>query len=285
MLKRILVALDRDSDSKVATRYAQEIGERFGAEVQGLAVVNSQAVNAEIGPGGAVGAMHYAEQIRAKRLKEERSLAHALVDAFDEALDETTIKHVEHVSDGVPYKRIGEEMKYNDLLVIGREPHFFFSRPAKKTNTLARIVKHGISPSLVVPKVYRAVQRVLVAYDASDAAARTMQKFAQLQPFGTELRVEIVHVRGWVGDEFTKRSELNLSKAAEYFGAHDFKTVRTTSLELADPQARVLEYAKECEADLIVAGAHSVSAMKRIAFGSTTHALIEGCPIPFFLFH
>lgn len=285
MLKRILVALDRDYDSEIATRYAQDIGERFRAEVTGLAVVNTQAVTTEIGPGGAVGGMHYAEQIRARRMKEERGLAYALVDAFDEALEETNIKHVEHVSDGVPYKKIGEEMKYHDLLVIGREPHFFYSKPAKKTNTLARIVKHGISPSFVVPKEYRTVERVLVAYDASDASARTMQKFAQLHPFGTDLRIEIVHVRGWVGDEFTKRSELNLSMAAEYFTAHGFKTVRTTSLELAEPQVRIMEYANECEADLIVAGAHSVSAMKRIAFGSTTHALIAGCPIPFFLFH
>lgn len=285
MLKRILVALDRDRDSEVATRYAQEIGERFGAEITGLAVVNRQAVNAEIGPGGAVGATHYAEQIRARRVQEERGLAYALVDAFDETLEKTSIKHVEHVSDGVPYKKIGDEMKYNDLLVIGREPHFFFSRPAKKTNTLARIVKHGISPSLVVPPEFRSVERVLVAYDASDPAARTVQRFAQLHPFGTAVRVAIVHVRGWVGDNFTKRSELQLSMAAEYLDAHGFKTVRTTSLELAEPQVRIMEYARECEADLIVAGAHSVSAMQRLAFGSTTHALLEGCPIPFFLFH
>lgn len=285
MLKRILVALDVDDDSAIATRYAKAIGERFRSDVTGLAVINTQAVNAEIGPGGAVGSGYYAEKIRARRLKEERALAYQLVDAFDEEMDTTTIHHVEHVSDGVPYKRIAEEMKYTDLLVIGREPHFFFTRPNRKTNTLARIVKHGVSPTLVVPEEYREVHRVLVAYDASDPAARTMQKFAQLRPFGTDLHIEIVHVRSWVGDHFTMRSDQMLSQAAEYFGSHGFEQVRTTSLELAEPQARIMEYARDFEADLIVAGAHSVSAVKRAAFGSTTHTLLKGCPIPFFLFH
>lgn len=285
MLKRLLLALDIDDDSPIATQYAKAISERFQANVTGLAVINTHAVNAEIGPGGSVGGAYYAEKIRARRMREERALAFELADTFEEEMETSALHHVEHVSDGVPYKRIAEEMKYADLLVIGREPHFFNSRPDRKTNTLARIVKHGVSPSLVVPDAYREVRRVLVAYDASDPAARTMQKFAQLRPFGTDLRIEIVHVRSWVGDHFTKRSEQLLSLAAEYLGAHGFETVRTMSLDLADPQARIMEYAREFEADLIVAGAHSMSAVKRVAFGSTTHTLLQGCPIPFFLFH
>ena len=39
MLKRILVALDPDQDTPVATRYARELALRHGAHVSGLAVL------------------------------------------------------------------------------------------------------------------------------------------------------------------------------------------------------------------------------------------------------
>ena len=40
MIKKILVALDADSDTPVATRYAADIARRYAAEVTGLAVVD-----------------------------------------------------------------------------------------------------------------------------------------------------------------------------------------------------------------------------------------------------
>ena len=41
MIKKILVALDLDTDTPVATRYALDIAERYGASLTGLAVVDT----------------------------------------------------------------------------------------------------------------------------------------------------------------------------------------------------------------------------------------------------
>lgn len=285
MIKRILVALDTEQDTRVATRYAKEMAVREDAQVSGLAVVDTKQIAKDLGPGGAIGGLYYAEKLREQVTSESRETAAKLVDAFESDLDARQIVHSEHVRDGVPATRIVEDMKYHDLLVIGRSPHFHYSKPAKETDTLSQIVKNGVAPTLVVPNVYRSVERVLIAYDGSTPAARTMQLFAQLQPFGVDLELELVHVRGWVDESSQRESELLLGLAAGFLRAHGFEQIIETSLEMDQPDRRLLKHAETSSADLVVAGAHSVSAVTRLAFGSTTHSLLKECDIPFFLYH
>lgn len=285
MIKRILVALDPDQDTPVATRYAAEVARRYDAEVSGLAVVDTGHIAREVGPGGAIGATYYMEQSRQRKVDEAREAGQTLVADFDKAIEEAGVRHGERVEEGVPAERVIEDMKYCDLLVIGRTPHFFYDQPKRETHTLAKIVKRGVSPVLVAGDQYRAVERVLVAYDGSDPAARTLQRFAQLQPFGRELSVELVNVHGGDTKGASRRSELLLRLGCQFLTAHGFERVTETSMADGAPAERLLEQADRVGADLIVAGAHSVSAVRRMTFGSTTHTLLKTCTIPLFLFH
>lgn len=285
MIKRILVALDADPDTLVATAYAAEIAQDFDAEVSGLAVVDTKHIATEVGGGGAIGGMYYADQIRKSLSDKSRAAARDLLATFEKNLDKQGVRHGERVEEGVPFRRIVEDMKYHDLLVIGRDPHFFFVRPEKRTGTLDEVVKQGVAPALVVGDGYRAIRRVLITYDGSDASARTMQRFVQLQPFGRKLAIELLHVRSGDAESVRNESELLLHLADGFVRAHGFEQVRETSLATGAPGAVIPAYAQETGADLIVAGAHSVSAMRRLAFGSTTHALLRDGDLPLFLFH
>lgn len=285
MVKRILVALDPDQDTPVATRYAIELAARFGAEVSGLAVVDTGQIARETGPGGAIGATYYAEQSRKRKIDEARETGQELVAAFGAALEKAGVRHGKRVEQGVPSQRVIEDMKYYDLLVIGRTPHFFYHQPDRETHTLAEIVKRGIAPTLVVGEEYRPIERVLMAYDGSDPAARTLQRFAQLQPFGRDLSVDLVNVYAGDTKGAEQHSELLLRLASPFLQAHGFERVTETSMAGGAPAERLLEQAERVGADLIVAGAHSVSAVRRMAFGSTTHTLLKTCTLPLFLFH
>lgn len=285
MIKRILVALDPDQDTPVATRYAAQIAGRSDAQVHGLAIIDTARIAAEIGPGGAVGTLHYIEDSRRRMVDEAREVARTLVNSFDAALDDARVAHEEHVKEGSPVEEVLGELRYSDLLVLGRTPHFFYNRPERKTNTLARIVKKSVAPSLIVCETFQPVEHVLVAYDGSDASARTMQRFAQLKPFGTDLIVEVLHVR--TGDAIRKPgiSDALLEGASRYLGAHGFDRIRTSGVKGEKPAPILMDYAASMNADLIIAGAHSVSAVRRAAFGSTTHELLSTCSVPMFVFH
>ena len=285
MIKRILVALDPDEDTQVATQYAAGLARRFGGTVSGLAVIDTKRIAHEVGPGGAIGAAYYAGLSRQRLTEDARLTAQRLIVDFERVLNEAHVPHGERVEEGVPMERVIDEMKVHDLLVIGSASHFFYSRPARETNTLPRIVKNGITPTLVVADAHRPVERVLVAYDASDPSARTLQRFAQLRPFGTDLAIELVHVRASDRTRDRTASDLLLRRAGTYLRDHGFAQVTETSRDGGAASDQLLEHIRLSRADLVVAGAHSVSAVRRIAFGSTMHTLLHEIPVPFFVYH
>lgn len=279
MIKRILVALDPDSDTPTATRYASKIASRYDAQLTGLAVVDTGNIDAGV-RGGGVGSMYYAEKLRENLTEETRAKARELIHQFETAVSDTGVDYQVAVKEGVPFRRIVEDMKYHDLLVVGREPHFFYGHPEQKTRTLGRVVKETIAPTLVVGEIAGEIERVMIAYDGSNAAARTTQFFAHLLPFGTDVRVELVHVH----DGGDSESELMLDLVASYLEKHGLR-VRKTSMRGDDPAETITDYAADSHVDVVVAGAHSVSKIKEWAFGSTTAALLEKCPRPMFLHH
>lgn len=280
MIKKILVALDPDTDTPAATRYAADIAGRYDAEVTGLAVVDMGSIEAG-SRGGGIGSMYLMEKIQANLTSEARSVARMLTDAFQQAMADTGVRFKVQVSEGAPFERIVEDMKYNDLLVVGQEPHFFYSHPEQKTETLQRVVRETVAPTLVVPKAHRSVRRVVITYDTSNPSARAFRRFIHLKPFGTDLTLEILNVHG-KGD--AEGSELALHMARAYADAHGFDA-HTSSVTGHDPAEEIVAYVQEFEADLVVAGAHSVSKLAQLAFGSTTASLLEQCPVPLFLDH
>lgn len=279
MIKRILVALDTNTDVSVTTGYAADIARRYGAEIVGLAVVDKGQIDAA-SRGGAVGSMYYAEKLRENLTEETRARAGELIKEFHASLANSGVEHLDAVEEGVPFRRIVEDMKYHDLLVVGRNPHFFYGHPEEKSRPLARVVKETSAPSVVVGNEHRSVQRVLLAYDASTASARTMQFFAHLKPFGSDLEVEALHVHD--GDETESRLILRL--LASYMEKHGFR-MRETSMRGSGAADQISDYATETNADIVVAGAHSVSMLRKLAFGSTTEKLLTECPTPLFLHH
>lgn len=284
MIKKILVALDPDQDTSVATRYAIEFASKDHIRLTGLAVVDTHQITAEVGAGG-LGTIYYQDSLRQHLSSEARKTAKNLVLSFVEAVERANLYHSEQVEEGVPFERIIEDMKYHDLLIIGKSPHFFYSKPERKDKTLARVVKRGVAPVLIVSTEYTQVNRILLAYDGSDASARTMQRFAQLQPFGNEVEIDIIHVRAGETGEQVDESELLVGLAADFMEAHGFRKIKKLSLPEGPVDERLLDYIRHGAIDLVVAGAHSVSAMRRITFGSTTHAFLDDGNTALFLFH
>lgn len=285
MIKRILVALDPDPDSQNATRYAAELARYFDASVNGLAIVDTHHIAMDVGPGGAVGGLYYAEQVRKTLSTESRHAALQLIQTFGDQLTQQQVRHETHVEEGSATARIVEAARYHDLLVIGQASHFYYARPEKETNTLARIVKSTITPTLIVQEHFQPTRRVVVAYDGSPASARTLQRFVQFAPFGHDVVVDIVHVQSLEDRRHVQEAKLLVKMAAEYVRAHPFTRVEETCRAASAPAPLLLEHARETGATLIVAGAHAVSAARRVAFGSTTHALLAGANVSLFVYH
>ena len=279
MIRRILVALDLDSDTTVATRYALEIARRFGARVTGVAVVDMGSIEASV-KGGGIGSMYYAEKLRENLTTEAREKALLLTESFRKMVEATDIKHTEVVEEGVPFQRIVEDMKYNDLLVVGNDPHFFYSHPKQQTHTIARIVQNTIGPSLIVSNEYRDVKRVLIANDGTNESARAVRRFIHLEPFGKDLEIKVINIH----DSDSPESELILQMSKSYLEEHGF-TTEVLSVVDSDPKTCILQQSKSHEVDLIVMGAHTKKTFTAEKLGEATSHLLDHSEIPLFIEH
>ena len=284
MTKRLLVVLDADHDTTVATRYAVEIAKAHEGAVTGLALVDRKRID-DAAKGSGIGGYALAEKLRKDLAEESRDEAQALLARFVGEVEAAGARHTEdHVAEDHVVRAIVEDMKTHDLLVAGDRSHFYYADPDRRTHALNDLVQQGAAATLVVEPTYRPIRRVLIAYDGSLPAARTLHKFTHLSPFGTDLAVELVHAHGR-GREAKLESEAQLRGAKAYLEAYGYRDVAVTSVEDDDAAGRILHRAEDGGADLIVAGAYSASGLKKLLFGSTAKDLIEKCTIPLFLYH
>ncbi len=282
MIKRILVALDPDEDTPAATRYAIRLARRFDASLTGLAVVDTSNIETTIGVGG-YGTEIYGRQIWTELAAETRRVADKLLQSFQKDVEREGIRHRDIKKQGASSDLIIEEMKYHDLLVVGRDSHFFYNQPEKDTGTLAKVVKGGVAPTLVVTDEYQDIEQIMIAFDGSGPTARTLKSFVHLLPYGKDLDIELVVVADGTSDDHMGHADVILRQAESYLKEHHFNYLTRTVLQKGNPGEKILEWQMKKSPDLVLLGAHSVSAFRRAAFGSTTHYMIIHSQGPLFL--
>lgn len=280
MIRSILVGLDLDSDTSIAIQYALEIAERCRAHVTGLALIDSGSIEASA-RGGGIGSTYLGRRVERKLGATSRDLALELTGRFRSAASKASIASSTQVEEGDPTANLVEMMGYHDLLVLGKDPHFFYSHPRQMPQTLYDVVEKTVGPTLIATDTYREIRRVVVAFDASRPATKAMHGFAQGAPFGPELEVVLLHVYQ-KGEK--DASHLALAKARQYLALHGLHA-ETLSIQSDDTGEEILETLESQDADLLVAGAHIVSPLFRFARRSTTSAVLEAVPIPLWLDH
>ncbi|REL37727.1 universal stress protein [Rhodohalobacter sp. SW132] len=282
MIKRILVALDPDGDTPVATRFAIRLAKKFDASVTGLAVVDTSNLQSAMGVGG-YGTQISGQTIWAEMAEETRKVAEELLNDFKNAVEKAGVRHRDVQMHGASTELIIEEMKYHDLLIVGKDSRFFYNQPEKDTGTLAKVVKKGHAPTLIVTDEYRDVERIMIAFDGSGPAARTLKGFVHLLPYGKDIEIELIIVSEGDSIEEMDRASRILSQAEAYLKEHGFYYISKKVMEKGKPGERFLNLQMGRNPDLLLLGAHSVSAIRRAAFGSTTQYMVENSQGPLFL--
>lgn len=103
-----------------------------------------------------------------------------------------------------------------------------------------------------------------------------------LELYGKDISIDIIHICD-IGDETeTGKGKLKLHLAADFLKAHAYFNINQQLLDEDGSNGEIIrDYIGKTGADLVLLGAHSMSAIKRLTFGSTTHDLA----VPLFLSH
>jgi nucleotide-binding universal stress UspA family protein len=131
------------------------------------------------------------------------------------------------------------------------------------------------------------LERVLIPTDGSTGTAHVaMHGIDMAEQYGADIHViHVIDTGGLLSEdsdtkaELTREGERAVGRVEAMGRAHDLP-VETTVRE-GEPAEEILEYADEIEADIIVAGTHGRTGVKRHLIGSVAERLVRHgtCPV------
>jgi len=259
MLKRILVALTGTPGGITAVRHAVELAEARGARLTGVTLINPRKIR-NVGP-VPIGAGAVANELREHRMAVAHEQMEEAIAQFRSACEASGIPHQVAVEEGDPYSHLLHLSRYHDLVAFGLHGLLAFGESSDSEGLLGTLVTSGVRPLLAITPEYRPIRRVMIAYSGSRESAKTMRRFAQIDPW-PDVTVDVVTFRqpAGVGQQL-------LDDAAEYCRDHGFEA-RTEYVDLP-PRDGILQYAREHDIDLIAMGYSVRSQLRRKLMGET----------------
>lgn len=277
MIRSILVALDDTEGAQRARDLAIDLARRTGAALTAATVLDWPHVKDahEAVPAGAAAFKERRDAARAKRAEEEAEAAFAACAA---AAGETPFARL-RLTDA-PEPALLAAGAAHDLVVIGRDSTLGLEQTSDGLAPVIEALLHdGARPLLVVPPGPPVASGgVLVGYDGSIPAMRTIQLFALLGLAGGSPVTVLA-----VADTRAEAQRL-AEQAAGYLRAHDV-AAEPLALEGARPVDALLTEAAALPARLLVMGSFENTALRTLFTGSATRRLLHAAPCPVFVAH
>jgi nucleotide-binding universal stress UspA family protein len=277
MIRRIIVPLDPSSYSDAAVSYAVQLAKAHGAEVTGFMVVDTPGIHdsvSPISPGAAV----YAKKAENRLEAEAHERIQEILEKFASRCDEAGVAHREVEDQGDPVEAIARESAFFDLLVIGLRTHFHFQTSNSEGDTLEHLVGRLATPILAVTEEHVPLSdhlNVVVAFDGSPAAIRSLRQFTQLAGFSNP------NIAILTSNEELEAARKIFGPAEEYLRTYGYTDIESewTPMHIAD----AIDEEFVDKADLIVVGMHAKHGMLSFVVGSLTNHLIRIGRVPVFI--
>ncbi len=278
MLRTMLIGLDGSRYSAVATELGLKWAIRFGALLAATGVVDEPEIT---GPEPVpLGGEEFKEQRDAARLADAQRQVNEFLERFKSLCRERGVKHKVSTDVGVPYREILIEAQSHDLILLGKQTHFRFETQESPDKTLTRVLKASPRPVVVAPERLRDGNSILVAYDGSVQAARSLQALvgSGLHGLGDICVLSIDTTSAEVATD-------RVHRAVEYLGAHDIVATPRTIVTQEAVAKVVLAEAERQRAELLVMGAYGRPAVWEFFLGSVTSEVLKHTSVPLFLSH
>ncbi len=285
-IRRILVPVDLTATSEDTLRYGIAWAELFGSELHVLHVVPDAS-------------QHYlgidlaGVTMREEWMRHARSGLEILVASVPIASDSIRTA----ACFGEPAQEIEgyAAAQHIDLIVMAACRHTVLARVALGSVT-EQVVRTAPCPVVTVPLEVKSprwlgsIRTVLMATDLSDGSRAMFDYARELTTcLGAALRVIHVVVPPW-GRELAylppstviaQMEQLTGSVPEHTKPAGERRSDVQSTIRVGDPLDKVLSYAKEVRADLIVMATHGRNALARILLGSVAQAVLReaACPV------
>lgn len=271
MFRSMLAAVKPTLSDDPFSTFAISLAERHRLTIDACAVIDpGQLTRAEAVPLGASAfKVHRDEQI----LETARRQAADLSTRLGEMARARAIPCSLQILEGNVADILAESVQRCDFLLCGH-------RQGGKTDeksALFTILKQCPRPALVVPHTEVLGQEVLVAYDGSTQAARTLASFVASGL--TEGRA--VHIASF--DEGSGKAASHAAAAQEFLRRHGISSEVHIEPMAHNVGDQILRRAEALAVALVVMGAFGRGKVQEFFFGSATRSVLQKLPVATFI--
>jgi nucleotide-binding universal stress UspA family protein len=269
-----LLPLDPSPYTEAATEYALYIAKAHDAKVTGLTVLDIPGIDRSEGS-VPLGATYYAEQAVEHKEKEAKERIDAVAEAFQQRCEKTQIDFRALSLEGDPMERIEEESKYYDLVIMGLRDSYYFETEEGERKSIRNLLGRAVSPILAVTETFKPIKELLLAYDGSLLAARSLHEAALLSlPLKVKFTLLTSH-------EDQDKAQGLLDRAEEYLQSYGIKDV--DKIWVIEDVVEIIEKDYVQTMDLMALGAHTKKGFFDFMVGDVTEQLINHGGLPLFI--
>lgn len=165
------------------------------------------------------------------------------------------------------------------MIILGQRTHFEHGRSNRPGETLTSILRDGPRHVVVVPRTLTGGDSVVVAYDGSVQASRTLYDFeASGLAEGRAVHVlSVSHERAEAG--------IRVNRAVAFLKAHDLEVFGHPVTSRLLPAEVIEKLIFTVDAGLLVMGAFGQPTLREFFLGSVTRTLLQASPVPIFCSH
>jgi nucleotide-binding universal stress UspA family protein len=274
MIKDLLVHLDASDDGAHRLLLSARLAGQHGARLTGLCVRDQSVAELAALKTAELGLAPAAEVSALKALfdRATRDQLASTRERFDSVCRAAGVSAEWRCEDGQAARIVPRHARYADLTMIGQDRSGDDRMPYAGPVTERTLFLSG-RPAIIVPGQLRPetlASRIVVAWDASRAAARAVNDAIPL--IARAALTTVVTVRPIVSDDaHGEEPGADIGAHLSRHGAH------VTTIELRDSGNAgdmLLSYARQINADLIVAGCYGHSRVGEILLGGVTRRLL-----------
>lgn len=276
MLRSILIGIDGSSDGEAAVELGLNWAKAHDALAIGISVVDESGI---LVSEQAMFASGYHRAMAEPLVDIARHRSSVILDQFAQRCQDLHVHHKVITRDGTPYLQLLEEAQRRDLIVLGQKTHFEYGWKDQADETLARVLKDSPRPVVAVPRSPVVGGAVVVAYDGSLQASRTLYAF-EASGVARSQDVFVVSVA-----PIRSEAALHASRAVEFLRSHDIKAVDLPIETHGDPAEEILKEVRRRDTGLLVMGAYGQPTFREFFIGSVTRSILDKSPVAVFCYH
>lgn len=275
-MKSILVPYDFSEEAEYAFKLAQELAAKAGCKLKLVHIIEIPTTQHFNTMGEVNLEDDYIDKVYMVELVNKRK---EQIKKLEAAHQNKPYQFSSRLSFGNPYAGISKEISEikADLVIMGSKGSSGLEEILIGSNT-EKVVRHSKCPVITVKQPVKAdeIKKIVYASDFSENSKRVMKYLEDLQTLlGAEIR--LVKINTPNSFENTKTS---LKRIKDFVKSNNLENVQIDIYNSSSEEEGIIEFADECNADMIAMATHGRTGFMHLLSGSIAEDVVNSAKRP-----